>query len=195
MAYPGDVLNPSAGGGVTSFNTRAGAVTLTKADVTATGLAAADVSAAPLASPALTGNPTAPTQAANNNSTRLATTAYVDALAAATLTLTNKRITRRVSTVNAPGATPSVDIDNFDQLELTGVAAAITSITVSGTPAAGDRLFIAVTDDGTSRAITLGASFKALSIAAPTATTISQRLVMGFLWDPVASLWDLVGWA
>ena len=30
-----------------------------------------------LASPALTGNPTAPTQAANNNSTRIATTAYV----------------------------------------------------------------------------------------------------------------------
>ena len=33
---------------------------------------------APLASPALTGNPTAPTQSANDNSTRLATTAYVD---------------------------------------------------------------------------------------------------------------------
>ena len=34
-------------------------------------------SKAPLASPALTGNPTAPTQTADNNSTRLATTAYV----------------------------------------------------------------------------------------------------------------------
>ena len=33
---------------------------------------------AALASPALTGNPTAPTQVAGNNSTRLATTAYVD---------------------------------------------------------------------------------------------------------------------
>jgi len=33
---------------------------------------------ATLASPALTGNPTAPTQSAGNNSTRLATTAYVD---------------------------------------------------------------------------------------------------------------------
>ena len=35
-----------------------------------------------LASPALTGNPTAPTQSAGNNSTRLATTAYADALVA-----------------------------------------------------------------------------------------------------------------
>lgn len=34
---------------------------------------------APLASPALTGNPTAPTQAAGNSSTRLATTAFVAA--------------------------------------------------------------------------------------------------------------------
>lgn len=40
---------------------------------------------APLASPALTGNPTAPTQAALNNSTRLATTAYVDAADAVVL--------------------------------------------------------------------------------------------------------------
>jgi hypothetical protein len=37
---------------------------------------------APLASPAFTGTPTAPTQTQGNNSTRLATTAYVDALGA-----------------------------------------------------------------------------------------------------------------
>lgn len=36
---------PAAGGGVSSFNTRTGAVTLQKADVTGTGLAAADVGA------------------------------------------------------------------------------------------------------------------------------------------------------
>ena len=36
---------------------------------------------APLASPALTGNPTAPTQSANDNSTKIATTAYVDTAA------------------------------------------------------------------------------------------------------------------
>lgn len=35
---------------------------------------------APLASPALTGNPTAPTQTAGDNSTKIATTAYVDGL-------------------------------------------------------------------------------------------------------------------
>ena len=50
------------------------------ADVT--GLQTALDAKAPLASPALTGTPTAPTQTQGNNSTRLATTAYVDTLGA-----------------------------------------------------------------------------------------------------------------
>lgn len=45
---------------------------------------ASDIAAlAPLASPALTGNPTAPTQTAGNDSTRIATTAFVAAALAA----------------------------------------------------------------------------------------------------------------
>lgn len=49
---------------------------------------------APLASPALTGNPTAPTQTAGNDTTRIATTAFVQAMRTAllsdTVTLSNK---------------------------------------------------------------------------------------------------------
>ena len=48
-----------------------------KADAAATGAALA--LKADLASPALTGNPTAPTQAPGNDSTRIATTAFVEA--------------------------------------------------------------------------------------------------------------------
>lgn len=58
--------------GVTSFNTRTGAVTLTTADVSAAG-------GAPLASPAFTGTPTAPTATAGTNNTQVATTAFVSA--------------------------------------------------------------------------------------------------------------------
>lgn len=89
------------GSGVTSFNTRDGLVVSAAGDYTATQItytptgtiAAVNVQTAidevasetqtslglkaDLASPALTGNPTAPTQAGGNNSTRLATTAYV----------------------------------------------------------------------------------------------------------------------
>ena len=58
----------TAGGIVTSVAGRTGAVTLAVADVSG---------AAPAASPALTGTPTAPTAAANTNTTQLATTAFV----------------------------------------------------------------------------------------------------------------------
>lgn len=45
-----------------------------------------DLGAAPVSSPTFTGNPVAPTQTAGNNSTRLATTAYADALVADAIT-------------------------------------------------------------------------------------------------------------
>jgi len=66
----------ATGGGVLTFNGRAGAVTLTAADVSAVG-------GALLASPALTGSPTAPTALAGTNTTQLATCAFVMAAVAA----------------------------------------------------------------------------------------------------------------
>jgi len=66
----------TAAGGVTSFNSRTGAVTLALADVTGVG-------GAPLASPIFSGTPSLPigaigvTQTSGNNSTALATTSFV----------------------------------------------------------------------------------------------------------------------
>lgn len=78
MILPFGTSGGSSGGGVTSFNTRTGAVVPASADY-----AVAQVTgAAPLASPALTGTPTAPTATALTNNTQLATTAYVDSAAA-----------------------------------------------------------------------------------------------------------------
>jgi hypothetical protein len=56
--------------GVTSFNTRTGAVALTLIDVTSVG-------GAPLANPTFTGNPSAPTPPPGDNDTSIATTAFV----------------------------------------------------------------------------------------------------------------------
>jgi len=56
---------------------------------------------APLASPALTGTPTAPTQAQGNNSTRLATTAYVDTLGATKANATHVHAVADVSGLQA----------------------------------------------------------------------------------------------
>lgn len=85
------------GSGVTSFNTRTGAVTLLQNDISAAG-------GAVLASPAFTGNPTAPTQPPGNNTTNLATTAFVSAAisAAGYLPLTGGRV--NINQTTAPTA-------------------------------------------------------------------------------------------
>lgn len=61
------------GTGVTSFNTRTGAVTAQTGDYSVGQV----TGAAPLASPSLTGVPTGPTAAPGTNTTQLATTAFV----------------------------------------------------------------------------------------------------------------------
>jgi hypothetical protein len=84
---------PSAG--VTSFNTRTGAVVLSTADITGAG-------GAPIASPGLTGTPTAPTAAQADSSTTLATTAFVHAAVSA-LGTTVQSFNNRTGTVTLIG--------------------------------------------------------------------------------------------
>lgn len=87
--------------GVSSVNTRTGAVTLSLSDITG---------AAPLASPTLTGTPAAPTAAPGTNTTQLATTAFVqaaDTLLAplASPTLTGVPVAPTVAATAAAGTT------------------------------------------------------------------------------------------
>ena len=112
---------------VTSFNTQTGALTIGGDDLTADHTASNYTPAnanidghlsgiddelllkAPLASPSLTGTPTAPTATQGDNSTQLATTAYVDTAVSAggggvdpTLTVVSST-TYTLSAANAPG--------------------------------------------------------------------------------------------
>jgi len=110
----------------------------------------------------------------------------------ATQTLTNKRITARTVTVNNPGATPTTNSDNNDIAIFTGCANAITSMStnLSGTPVTGDLLEFWITDNGTARAITWGASFASTTVTLPTTTVISTKLRVLFEWG--GSTWDCV---
>lgn len=110
-----------------------------------------------------------------------------------TSTLTNKRITPRVTSITS-SATPTINTDNCDAVTITALAAAITSMTtnLSGTPTNFQKLIIRIKDNGTARAITWGASFEAKGVALPTTTTISKVLTVGFLWDSVTSKWGCI---
>lgn len=101
-------------------------------------------------------------------------------------------------TVNPPAttqsATPTINTNINNVFHITALAQAITSMTtnLSGSPVEGDSLRINITDNGTARAITWGASFEASTVALPTTTVISTRLEVGFVWNSVTSKWRCV---
>jgi len=108
-------------------------------------------------------------------------------------TLTNKRITARVTTITS-SATPTVNTDNCDAVTITALATAITSMTsgLTGTPANFDMLLFRIKDDGTARAITWGASFVARGATLPTTTVLGKILHALFIWNSVTSLWECI---
>ena len=110
-----------------------------------------------------------------------------------TVTLTNKRITARITTITSH-ATPTINTDNCDAVTITAQAEAITSMTtnLSGTPTNFQKLIIRIKDNATARAITWGASFIALGVALPTTTVISKVLTVGFIYDTVSAKWGCV---
>jgi len=112
-------------GGVLTFNGRAGAVTLTAADVSAVG-------GALLASPALTGSPTAPTALAGTNTTQLATCAFVAAAVSAA--------TAGVASFNTrTGAVTLIATDVTAVLPASTVTPAMNGVASPGTLAAWAR--------------------------------------------------------
>lgn len=108
-----------------------------------------------------------------------------------TQTLTNKRVTKRVTTITS-SATPTINTDNCDMVTITALAAAINTMTtnLSGTPSNGDQLLFRIKDDGTSRAITWGASFVSSGVATLLAATVVGKVHhVALIYDSVMTKW------
>lgn len=111
-----------------------------------------------------------------------------------TETLDLKRVNKKAPAITQ-SATPSINTDAVDVAHIVGLAQAITSMTtnLTGTPIQGDTLRVDITDNGTARAITWGASFEASgTVALPTTTVVNVRLDVGFMWNTVTSKWRCV---
>ncbi len=110
-----------------------------------------------------------------------------------TQTLTNKRITPRV-TSETSSATPTVNSDNSDIHRITALATAITnaSSNLTGTPTHGQKLIYEITGTA-SRAISWGTSFEASgNVPLPTTTSGTAMLMVGFSWNSATSKWRCV---
>ncbi|MDD4111362.1 MAG: hypothetical protein PHS54_07505 [Clostridia bacterium] len=111
-----------------------------------------------------------------------------------TATLTNKRITPRV--ISAASYTTdtgtSLDVSTCDQFEITAQAGALLFNAPGGTPLGGQKLIIRIKDNGTARALTYNAIFRAMGNELPSTTVVSKILYMGFIYNATDTKWDLV---
>jgi hypothetical protein len=111
----------------------------------------------------------------------------------AAVTLTNKRITKRVLPLSAGSATPAINTDLYDVVHITAQGStAINTFTthLSGTPDDGDELRISVIGTG-AIGLTFGNKFEASTVALPTTTVAGVRLDMDFYWNSETSKWRL----
>jgi hypothetical protein len=109
---------------------------------------------------------------------------------AAVQTLTNKRITLRVQS-EISNATPTPDIDSYDDYQLTALAAPATFAIPAGTPTNHQKLLIRIKDDGTARAIDFNAIYRfSTDLAKPTTTVLGKTLYLGFIYNSADTKWD-----
>lgn len=94
----------------------------------------------------------------------------------ATQTLTNKRITARMTSI-ASNAVPTYDTDDTDLLDIYALSTNITSMTtnMTGTPTSGQKIMVRIKGDATPRTITWGSAFVASGITAPITTTVANK--------------------
>ena len=101
------------------------------------------------------------------------------------------RVAGRVSTV-ASSATPTPPGDDCDMFTITALAVAAELQTPSGTPFNGQKLIIRIKDDGTSRALTYTASYRAIGVSLPAATISGKELYLGCIYNSASSKWEVV---
>jgi len=109
----------------------------------------------------------------------------------ATQTLTNKRIDARVSsTASASSVTP--DVSSFDQYAFTALAAGLTINAPTGTPVDGNKLVFRILDNGTTRTLTWNATYTAIGVTLPTATTANKMTYVGCIYNAANTRWDVI---
>lgn len=111
-----------------------------------------------------------------------------------TSTLTNKRINPRLVTAASytTDTGTSLNVSTCDQFEVTAQAGALLFNSPSGTPLGGQKLMIRIKDNGTARALTWNAIFRAMGTALPSTTVLSKTLYLGLIYNATDSKWDLV---
>lgn len=97
--------------------------------------------------------------------------------------------TRVQSTASTATLTPNVD--SYDFAIITAQAEALSIAAPTGTPTQGQAFIFRIKDNGTARAITFNAIYRAIGSALPTTTTISKTLYFVAVHNSTDTKWDV----
>ena len=97
----------------------------------------------------------------------------------------------RVQTV-ASSATVTATSTN-DIVTITAQAVGLTLANPTGTFVEGQSLIIRIKDNGTARAITYGANFRAIGVTAPTTTVANKTTYIGCIFNSTDTKFDIIG--
>ena len=133
------------------------------------------------------------TASININGTVGATTANTGAFTTLTAStaINSSRINSRVSSA-ASAASITPDVSAFDIYALTAQAATLTINAPIGTPLDGNKLIFRILDNGTARTLTWNATYTAIGVLIPTATTASKILYVGCIYNAANTRWDVI---
>lgn len=79
-----------------------------------------------------------------------------------------------------------------DAVHITAQAAALTLANPTGTAVDGHGIVIRIKDNGTARAITFGAQYRAIDVTLPTTTVLGKTLYLGGLWNAADTKFDVL---
>ena len=94
------------------------------------------------------------------------------------------------NTETATTLTPN--IDEYQQESVNDLATALTIGAPTGTVATGMKLILRIADNGTARALTFNAIYRAIGVTLPTTTTANKVLYIGLIYSEQGAKWDVV---
>ncbi len=111
-------------------------------------------------------------------------------------TLTNKRITSRVSSSTSWSSPLAWNSDSFDQYQTTAQSGNVTISADAGTPTNGQTMIFRIKDNGTARTLTWTTgttnSFRVVGTTLPTTTVANKTVYVGCIYNSTDSRWDVV---
>jgi hypothetical protein len=94
------------------------------------------------------------------------------------------------STTSVSTLTPNINA--YNMYVLTALSGSLTVAAPTGSPVDGDKLIFRILDNGTSQTLTWNATYTAIGVTIPGATTVSKTLYVGCLYNANNTRWDVV---